>query len=60
MLTTSTDPQIYVLDKALNYGNSGGPIVAEELVRLMLFVLDFSQWRYRRGTLRILRRPGRS
>jgi serine protease Do len=27
------DPLIYVLDKALNYGNSGGPIVSEETGR---------------------------
>jgi serine protease Do len=30
MLSTSADAQIYVLDKALNYGNSGGPIVNQE------------------------------
>lgn len=29
-VTTSSDPKHYVLDKALNYGNSGGPIVATE------------------------------
>jgi hypothetical protein len=29
-VSTSSDPQVYVLDKALNYGNSGGPIVAVE------------------------------
>lgn len=28
MVSTSNDPQFYVLDKALNYGNSGGPIIA--------------------------------
>jgi serine protease Do len=27
---TDTDVRVYVLDKALNYGNSGGPIVAAE------------------------------
>jgi len=27
---TSDDPKLYVLDKALNYGNSGGPIVSSE------------------------------
>lgn len=27
---TNLDPLVYVLDKALNYGNSGGPIVAVE------------------------------
>jgi hypothetical protein len=27
---SSADPDVYVLDKALNYGNSGGPIVATE------------------------------
>lgn len=30
MLITGGDPKLYVLDKALNYGNSGGPIVATE------------------------------
>lgn len=30
MVMTSNDPQYYVLDKALNYGNSGGPIIATE------------------------------
>lgn len=30
MVMTSNDPQHYVLDKALNYGNSGGPIVSSE------------------------------
>lgn len=30
MIMTDTDPQVYVLDKPLNYGNSGGPIVAVE------------------------------
>ncbi len=30
MLMTSGDTQHYVLDKALNYGNSGGPIIAVE------------------------------
>ena len=28
MIVTGGDPQVYGLDKALNYGNSGGPIVA--------------------------------
>lgn len=30
MIMTSVDPKHYVLDKALNYGNSGGPIIATE------------------------------
>lgn len=30
MLTTDGDPKVYVLDKALNYGNSGGPIISAE------------------------------
>lgn len=30
MVMTGEDPQLYVLDKALNYGNSGGPIVSSE------------------------------
>ncbi len=30
MVMSDKDPKIYVLDKALNYGNSGGPIVSAE------------------------------
>lgn len=30
MLITGDDPKVYVLHKALNYGNSGGPIVSAE------------------------------
>lgn len=30
MIHSKTEPQVYVLDKALNYGNSGGPIIAME------------------------------
>jgi serine protease Do len=30
VVSSSQGPQVYVLDKALNYGNSGGPIVAVE------------------------------
>jgi len=30
MIMTGSDPKHYVLDKALNYGNSGGPIIASE------------------------------
>jgi len=30
MMITGNDPKVYVLDKALNYGNSGGPIVSVE------------------------------
>lgn len=30
MMMADTDPKVYVLDKALNYGNSGGPIMATE------------------------------
>lgn len=29
-IMTSNDPQNYVLDKALNFGNSGGPIIASD------------------------------
>ncbi len=29
-IRTPNDPNFYVIDKALNYGNSGGPIIVEE------------------------------
>jgi hypothetical protein len=34
MVITSADARVYVLDKALNYGNSGGPIVAVDSGRV--------------------------
>lgn len=34
MVMTDADPQVYVLDKALNYGNSGGPIVSSKTGRV--------------------------
>jgi S1-C subfamily serine protease len=34
LFMTDAHPRVYVLDKALNYGNSGGPIVAEETGRV--------------------------
>lgn len=34
MVMSDEDPKVYVLDKALNYGNSGGPIVATETGRV--------------------------
>jgi len=30
LAVSENDPKYYVLDKALNYGNSGGPIIATE------------------------------
>ena len=30
MVVTDADPKVYVLDKALNFGNSGGPIISSE------------------------------
>jgi serine protease Do len=41
MLSTSSDPLVYVLDKALNYGNSGGPIVASETGNVHAFCSRF-------------------
>lgn len=41
MVSTSNDPQVYVLDKALNYGNSGGPIVASESGNVHAFCSRF-------------------
>jgi hypothetical protein len=41
MVSTMADPQVYVLDKALNYGNSGGPILASETGRVHAFCSRF-------------------
>jgi hypothetical protein len=41
MLITGNDPKVYVLDKALNYGNSGGPIVCSETGRVHAFCSRF-------------------
>jgi serine protease Do len=41
MIETSSDPKVYVLDKALNYGNSGGPIVATETGKACAFCSRF-------------------
>jgi len=41
MVMSSGDPKIYVLDKALNYGNSGGPIVSTETGKAHAFCSRF-------------------
>ena len=41
MVMTDADPQVYVLDKALNYGNSGGPIVSSETGRVHAICSEF-------------------
>ncbi|MEI6314423.1 MAG: serine protease [Syntrophus sp. (in: bacteria)] len=41
MLITGNDPKVYVLDKALNYGNSGGPIICTETGRVHAFCSRF-------------------
>ena len=39
--TTEFEEQVYVLDKALNYGNSGGPIVATETGNIHAVCIGF-------------------
>jgi len=41
MIMTSNDLKVYVLDKALNYGNSGGPIIATETGKVHAFCSRF-------------------
>src|SRR5688572_16487538 len=41
MVMTSNEPKVYVLDKALNYGNSGGPILSSETGRAHAFCSRF-------------------
>lgn len=41
MVQTSSDIKQYVLDKALNYGNSGGPIIASETGHVNAFCSRF-------------------
>jgi serine protease Do len=41
MVMTGADPKIYVLDRALNYGNSGGPIVAADTGSVHAFCSRF-------------------
>ena len=41
MVMTDDDPKVYVLDKALNYGNSGGPIVSSHTGQVHAFCSRF-------------------
>ena len=41
MVMTGGDPKVYVLDHALNYGNSGGPIVAVDTGHVHAFCSRF-------------------
>ena len=52
MVSTSNDPQVYVLDKALNYGNSGGPIVAVDTGNVHALCSRFQPMRVRQPNLR--------
>lgn len=38
---TNTDPKFYVIDKALNYGNSGGPIILQETGKVFALCTRF-------------------
>jgi serine protease Do len=52
MVSSSADSQVYVLDKALNYGNSGGPIVAVATGHVHAFCSRFQPVRVRQPHLR--------
>ena len=40
-IRTLNDPKFYVIDKALNYGNSGGPIIVEESGKVISVCTQF-------------------
>ena len=40
-IRTSADPKFYVIDKALNYGNSGGPVILSENGRVISACIRF-------------------
>ncbi len=52
MVMGSNDPKVYVLDKALNYGNSGGPIIATETGKVHAFCSRFQPVAIPQGHLR--------
>lgn len=41
MIMTNDDIKVYVLDKALNYGNSGGPIISAETGKVVAYCSRF-------------------
>jgi len=54
MVSSTADPKVYVLDKALNYGNSGGPIVAAETGKAHAFCSRFQPVSIRQPHLGII------
>lgn len=52
MVMGINDPKVYVLDKALNYGNSGGPIIATETGKVHAFCSRFQPVGIPQGHLR--------
>lgn len=52
LVTTTADTKVYVLDKALNYGNSGGPIVATDTGKVHALCSRFQPVRVPQSHLR--------
>jgi len=54
---TSGDPRFYVIDKALNYGNSGGPIIVQETGKVFAACMKFQPVEIKQADGRVIMIP---